>query len=182
MRKYQLGWLCPFDIPWMCDIEGQTHIARYQLVGNGPVVDAMDRNQAPIDVAIVELVANRLKGADIDHSDAEALGGDFKIGPGLLVEGIQLGKDYILRIVAGDGSYGPKAPNTPSPANRSGMYPAPGRGGTRRDKQNRVLPGIHIQTGKPGSRQAWEPARLRVLTRAKSAVTKFGCADSPATR
>ena len=78
------GWGIPVSKSAAGDADLSWHLIN-QLVGDGPVVDAIDGNKPARGVAIVQLILNRFQAAYVHDPDAKAPGGHLKIGPSLLV-------------------------------------------------------------------------------------------------
>ena len=70
-EEIPVGVTGPLHIPLVRQIEGQLYIARHQLICDGSIVDAMDRNKPSTGIAVMESVADRFEAANINYGDAQ---------------------------------------------------------------------------------------------------------------
>ena len=80
----------PLHFPGMRKIKRQPDVTGDQFVGNGAIVDAMNRGEPVRCIPIVQLVADRLERGDIDDRNAKVLRGEVKVREGLLMRRIDL--------------------------------------------------------------------------------------------
>ena len=85
---------CPFDIEIIAEIKLQGDLLALQLVDNGAVVDAMDRQSV-----VKQPAALLLHLRDVDGLHAADLFGQQEIGQRLLMSGIDFHEDHIFRLM-----------------------------------------------------------------------------------
>ena len=91
----------PLDIEFVAQIEGKRDAFALQFVDDAAIVDAANFDFAAV-LEVIELIAALHQRQNVDDRDAELALRDQKIGQRLLMLGIDLHQDHVLRIVIGD--------------------------------------------------------------------------------
>src|SRR6478609_5136911 len=89
----------PLHLPGMFQIKRKANAAGDQFVGNGPVIDTMNRYQASSRTAVVELVANWLERGDVHNRQAEPFRTEVEIGISLLMQRVDFSQHNVFRIM-----------------------------------------------------------------------------------
>ena len=101
MRKYQLGWPAHSTSSSSRRSKGSVTALALQFVDDAAVVDAPHLDLAAV-FAVEEPIAALDQRQNVDDGDAEFALRDQEIRQRLLVLGIDLHQDHVLRIVIGD--------------------------------------------------------------------------------
>ena len=96
-----VGMSGPLDVEFVAQIEGQRDALALQFVDDAAVVDAADFDLAAV-LAVEQLLAALLQRQNVDDGDSEPALCDQKIRQRLLMLGIDLHQDDVLRIVISD--------------------------------------------------------------------------------
>ncbi len=92
----------PLDFPGGLEIKGKLNAAGDDFVGDGTVVDAVDRDEVTGGVSVVEFAADGDEMGDVDDGDAEFAGGDEEVREGLLAGWIHFSEDDVFRGVGAE--------------------------------------------------------------------------------
>src|SRR5579872_976447 len=88
----------PFDIQVISEVESKLELFSHQLINNGAVVNAPDRS-TPALALIKQFVAAFLDVSNRNRRNTEQFFGQQKIWQCLLLRGINLHQNYILRVL-----------------------------------------------------------------------------------
>lgn len=121
-----VGVTGPFDVKVVAPVEGDVHLATFQFVDDGAVVDTMDRHLAP-GAFVEKLVGLAGQLGDADGADAESAFGDNEVAAGFLVSRVDLQEHDVFGIVLADNGLAKERPVAGVIEGRGMVAPGSGR-------------------------------------------------------
>ena len=104
-----VGMACPLDLEIVTVVEGELDVFAVKLIGDGAVVDAVDRDFAAI-VLIEEAIVLFADFGDVDRGNVEPVLVDVEVRQSLLLGGIDLKRTAALWVVVADDDFLEKSP------------------------------------------------------------------------